>query len=323
MSTGTMRAAVLTAFGSPEMLKVIDVPHPTVSDGEVLVRVAATTVNGGELFTREGRTSLITGKKFPQRMGIDFTGEVAQVGTGIDTYAVGDRVWGVLPDDTLGAAAEYVAAPANAIAHAPESVSSTEAVSMLTGGLTALIALREKAELATGESLLVRGANGGVGSMIVQIGRHLGAQVTGITGPRTREFVTELGAEHVHDYARDGSLPDGRFDVIVDTVGRDLHRSRRLLARGGRMIAVALDFTHLFRSIGHVALSTVHGPRRTRFFRGKPSAANLRLLAELVDAGAVRPVVDTVRSLEDIADAHRALAAGGVRGKQVIAVSAR
>lgn len=317
----TMRAAVLTAFGSPDVLQIVDVPRPTNTDDEVLVRVAATTVNGGELFTREGRASLITGKKFPQRMGIDFTGEIVRVGANITGHSVGDRVWGLLADDKFGAAAEYVVVSPDVISQAPASVSLTEAASMLVGGVTALTALTEKAQLKPGERLLVRGANGGVGSMVVQIGRHLGAHVTAVASTRSREFVAGLGAQHVHDYAREGALPPGPFDVVVDTVGTDLHRSRRLVSRRGRMIAVALDFRHLLRSIRYVALSTVHGPRRIRFFRGTPSTGVLRHLAELVDAGAITPVVDTVHPLENIADAHRALEKGGVRGKHVIEVA--
>lgn len=318
----TMRAAVLTAFGSPDVLKIIDLARPTNADDEVLVRVFATTVNGGELFTREGRASLITGTKFPQRMGIDFTGVIVNVGANVTDHAVGDRVWGLLADDKFGAASEYVAVSPDVISLAPQSVSPAEAASVLVGGVTALLALTSKAQLKPDERLLVRGANGGVGSVAVQLGRHLGAHVTGIASTRNREFVSGLGAQHVHDYARDGALPSGPFDVVVDTVGADLHRSRRLLSRSGRMIAVALDFTHLVRSIWFVALSTVHGSRRIRFFRGKPSTEVLRHLAELVDAGAITPVVDTVHSLENIAQAHRALADGGVRGKHVIEVAA-
>jgi NADPH:quinone reductase-like Zn-dependent oxidoreductase len=162
----------------------------------------------------------------------------------------------------------------------------------------------------------VRGASGGVGSVAVQLGRAWGAHVTALANPRNHDFVRGLGADEVVDHAADPAGL-GRFDVVLDTYGGSPRAYRRLLAPGGRMVGIA------FRSAGdlaYLAASAVFGPRRVRFFSGNPGHELLADLTALVERGAVRPVVEAVHPLARIADAHRALEAGGVRGKHVVRV---
>ncbi|GFH80372.1 MULTISPECIES: NAD(P)-dependent alcohol dehydrogenase [Streptomyces diastaticus group] len=298
----TMRAALLDRYGPPEVLYEGRVPVPVPAPGEVLVKVHATSVNGGELAGRAGRVRLVTGGRFPQRTGIDFTGEVAEVTPGVRGPAVGDRVWGVL-GRTLGSAAEYLAVRPGRIARAPRTVSLTEAASLPAGGTTGLTALRAHAGPRPGERLLVRGAAGGVGSVAVQLGKA-------------------LGADEAYSYTECGPADLGPFDVIMDTAGTEHRAWRRRLAPGGRMVAISFDLDRKAASLGHLLASTVHGRARVRFFSGDPRHCLLTELAGLVDGGALRPVVDSVRPLAEIAAAHRALEAGGVRGKHVIRVAA-
>lgn len=164
------------------MLYEAKVPVPEGRPGEVLVRVHAISVNGGELAGRAGRVRLVTGRSFPQRTGIDFVGEVAEADPAAEGLKPGDRVWGV-PPRRMGSAAEYVAVRPRQIAFAPRGISMVEAAS-LPVGTTAITALRDKAALRPGERLLVRGASGGVGSVAVQIGKAMGAHVTGLAGSR-------------------------------------------------------------------------------------------------------------------------------------------
>ncbi|MFD4221739.1 NAD(P)-dependent alcohol dehydrogenase [Streptomyces griseus] len=314
-----MRAALYDSYGPPEVLYEGRVPVPVRKPGEVLVRVHAASVNGGELHGRAGRVRFVTGRRFPQRTGLDFAGEVAEVGTEVTGLRVGDRVWGIL-GRTFGSAAEYVSVRPRQIAYAPGNVTLTEAASLPAGGTTSLTALRDKAGLRAGERLLVRGASGGVGSVAVQLGKALGAHVTGLAGAKNADFVRELGADEVLDRRATALADLDRYDVIMDTVGTEHPVLRRRLAPGGRLVSIAFDIDHPVRSIGYLLGSAVHGRQRVRFFSGNPKHDLFAELTAYVERGDLRPVVDAVHPLADIATAHRALEAGGVRGKHVIQV---
>ncbi|TYB65488.1 NAD(P)-dependent alcohol dehydrogenase [Nonomuraea sp. PA05] len=334
-----MRAALFDRYGPPEVLYVGTVPRPVPAPGEVLVRVHAASVNGGELHGRAGRVRLVTGlaqRGWPKRIGLDFTGEVVALGpgaaspeeagaggredvvrgVGVAGPQVGDRVWGVL-GRTFGSLAEYIAVRPRHLSLAPKGLDLMEAAA-LPVGTTAITALRDKAALRPGERLLVRGGSGGVGVVAVQLGRALGAQVTALAGARNLDLVRDLGAHEAHDYATTTPADLGRFDVVMDTVGTEHRAYRRLLTPSGRMVAIAFDLTRAAASLGYIAASTVHGRRRVRAFSGNPSHRLFADLTRYVDSGELRPVVDRVFPLEGIAEAHRALEAGGVRGKVVV-----
>ncbi|MFI2360926.1 NAD(P)-dependent alcohol dehydrogenase [Streptomyces anulatus] len=314
-----MRAALYDRYGPPEVLYEGRVPVPVRQPGEVLVRVHAASVNGGELYGRAGKVRLVTGRRFPQRTGLDFVGEVAEVDPTVTGPRAGDRVWGLL-GRTFGSAAEYVSVRPRQIAYAPGNVTPTEAVSLLAGGTTSLTALRDKAGLRAGERLLVRGASGGVGSVAVQLGKALGAHVTGLASAKNLDFVRDLGADEALDHRATPLADLDRYDVIMDTVGTEHRALRQRLTAGGRLVSIAFDIDHPVRSVGYLLGSAVHGRRRVRFFSGNPKHDLLAELTAYVERGDLRPVVDTVRPLAEIAAAHRALEAGGVRGKQVIQV---
>ncbi|MBD3002980.1 MULTISPECIES: NAD(P)-dependent alcohol dehydrogenase [unclassified Streptomyces] len=315
-----MRAARYDRYGPPEVLYEGTLPKPVAGPGEVLVRVHATSVNGGELSGRAGKMKLVTGRKFPQGTGVDIAGEIAEVGSSVRHLAVGERVWGTMPHFRFGAAAEYVAVRPRQLSYAPEGIDLVRAAALPGVGTTAITALRDKIGLMGGERLLVRGAAGGVGSVAVQLGHALGAHVTALAGAKALDFVRELGADEAHDYRTTGPADLGPFDAVLDTVGTELGAYRGLLAPGGRMVAIAFDTDRPLSSLGAVLLSTVHGARRVRFFSGNPLHQLFADLAAYVENGAIRPVVDTVHPLSDIAKAHRAMEAGGVRGKHVIQV---
>jgi NADPH:quinone reductase-like Zn-dependent oxidoreductase len=312
-----MRAALYDSYGPPEVLYEGRVPVPVRKPGEVLVRVHAASVNGGELYGRAGRVRLVTGRRFPQRTGLDFAGEVAEVDASVTGLRVGGRVWGLL-GRTFGSAAEYVSVRPRQIAYVPGNVTLTEAASLLAGGTTSLTALRDKARLRAGERLLVRGASGGVGSVAVQLGKALGAHVTGLASAKNAGFVRELGADEVLDHRATPLADLERFDVVLDTVGTEHRALQQRLTAGGRLVSIAFDIDRPVRSIGYIMGSALQGRRRVRFFSGNPKHDLLAELAAYVERGDLRPVVDTVHPLAEIAVAHRALEAGGVRGKHVI-----
>lgn len=228
-------------------------------------------------------------------------------------------MWGI-SESPVGTTAEYFAVRRSRVSRAPANLPPLEAVTLLAGGTTAITALRDEAGLRSGERLLVRGAAGGVGSLAVQVGRLHGAHVTALARAPTLELVRGLGADEVLDHTRTDLSALGRFDVVLDTAGSRHRELRRLLTPTGRMVAITIDMQHRLAGLGCVAASVVHGPRRVRVFRGRPHTALLTELAGLAERGEVRPVVDGVFELERVADAHRALEAGGVRGEHVIEV---
>ncbi len=308
-----MRYVAYDRYGPPDVLYETTGPLPSVRPGDVLVRVRALSVNGGELYLRSGKLRPFSGNRFPKRVGLDLVGEVVQPGS--SRFAEGDLVWGVGRSTTT--AAEYVAVPAERLDHVPAGLDPVPAAA-LPVGTTAITALRDRADLAPGERLLVRGATGGVGYLAVQLGKAMGAHVTGLASAKNLDLVKELGADEAIDYRAPGAL--GRFDVVLDTVGTELADFRRLLTPHGRMVGISFDPDHLLRTAGYLLVNSLHRTRWTRFFSGNPKAPLLAELGRLVTAGALRPLVDRVFPLSDLAGAHRALENGGVRGKIVVEV---
>lgn len=316
----TMKAALQDRYGAPDVLKetIIECPVPTAN--EVLVRITAASVNGYDVLLRSGALKMMAGRSFPKQTGLDFVGTIAEAFAG-SPLQVGDAVWGVLPLHRLGGIAEYVAIAPKYLALRPTSLTDIEAAALPVVGATALSALQDVARLRPGERLLVRGASGGVGSMAVQIGKAMGAHVTGLASAPDRAFVHALGADDVIDHVGLDPSSLGQFDVILDTVGVDTRAYRRLLAKGGRMAAIVPDPRHPVLWMAYVAFSRVHGGRRVRYFNVAPDAAMLATLTRYVEDGAVKPIIAGVYSLACIADAHRAFETRGKRGKQVISLA--
>ncbi len=315
-----MRRVEYDHFGDPEVLHISEVAVPAAGQGQVLVEVLSAGVGGGETAIRAGKLRRVMRLRFPQGTGNEFAGRVI-AGEGVG-FRAGDLVWGLMPHGTFGAVAEQVVVPQDRLAPMPAGLDPVTAGSLPVSGTTAITALEEKAALRPGERLLVRGATGGVGSIAVQLGHHLGAHVTAMAGERNLEWVRELGADVALDYRTTRPEQLEPFDVILDLVGTDLPAYRRRLTRGGRMVALAIAPDAVVRSLA----ATVFGRilrRPILSFSNNPSAHTIARLTELVEAGAIRPVLDRAFPMEEIADVHRLLEKGGVRGKYVIDPSLR
>ncbi|KUL56062.1 NADPH:quinone reductase [Streptomyces violaceusniger] len=316
-----MRAVQVMSYGAADVLRINEVARPAPGAGEVLISVEASSVNGHDVIVRAGGLKMISGRRFPIGAGLDFAGVVAATGADVEGYRAGDRVWGMVHPrqrHITAGAAEYVVVPADRIAPAPEGISPVEAASLVVAGSTALIALRDSVRLTSGERVLVRGAAGGVGTAAVQLAHAMGGRVTALARARHTRLLGDLGADEVLDYGSTTSERIGPFDVIVDTVGSELNCYRSRLAKGGRMVTVGLSGS----ALAAIAASSVYGARRIRTFSANPETAVLRDMAGHVASGALRPVVDSVYPLAEIAAAHQAFERGGVLGKHVVAVTA-
>lgn len=316
-----MRAAQYDGYGGPAVLQVRSVPVPEVRPGHVLIRVAATSVNAADVTIRSGEIKVFSGRRFPRGTGFDFTGHVAAVGAGVSGLDIDASVWGFLNGIKQGpsaAAADYVLAPVSAVAAAPRSIDLVSAAALPGAAGAALIALDDHGRLHRGQRVLIRGASGGVGSAAVQLANAMGAHVVALARAEHHDALQELGAEATVDYRTVDLATLGRFDVILDTVGLQLRRWRRLLAPGGRYLNLALGKP---ADLAYLGASAAYGPRRIRVFQAPPDGATLSKLARWVDDGALRPVIAHTHPLSEIGLAHQAVADRGALGKQVVVIT--
>lgn len=325
----TMTAVVQQRYGPPEVLACARVAKPVPRDGDVLVRVHAASVHPGDYY-------VVTGVPYVLRLafglrrpgngvpGRDLAGRVEAVGTGVTGLRPGDAVFGWTATGSLAA---YVRAPAKHFVPKPERLTMEGAATLPTSGLTALQALRDVAKVQPGQSVLITGASGGVGTFAVQIAKAMGAEVTGVCSTRNVAMVRALGADHVIDYTEvDFTRAGRRYDVILDNVeAQPLAATRRALAPRGTLIPNSGKGGRWIGPLGRIVAAHV----RSRFTRQslRPFLSvekhdDLRALADLVDAGKLEPVVDCTYPLERAAEALAYVGDGHARGKVVVAVGA-
>ncbi|MFB8041492.1 NADP-dependent oxidoreductase [Streptomyces hydrogenans] len=308
-----MKAISYRRYGGPEVLEYGELPDPKVGPDEVLVRVRAAAVNPVDWKAQAGYLDGMIDAVFPVVPGWDVSGVVVRPGVSVTEWAEGDEVMGYVREDFLahGTFAEYVAAPVRTLARKPRNLSFEEAAALPLAGLTAYQALRTALSVRERETVLVLAAAGGVGSMAVQIARHLGCRVLGAVRESGRERVTALGGEPVlfdeQTFTREvRELAPQGVDAVLDTLGGPfLPHAAKLLAPGGRLASVA---------DGEVL--ALGG----RYFWVRPDAADLAALADLADEGILDVRVAKTFPLERAADAQRANAEGGLQGKVVVTV---
>jgi NADPH:quinone reductase-like Zn-dependent oxidoreductase len=310
-----MRAVEYDRYGGPEVLRVRQVARPAVRAGQVLVRVHGTTVSPTDAVLRGGGMKLVSGRRFPKRTGLDFAGEVAEVGAGITDLSAGQRVWGFLGDVSgrVGAAAEFIPVKPAALSPAPAGIDLVEAAALPSVGVTALCALRDSLRLRSGDRLLVVGGSGGVGSAAIQLATATGAKVTAVSSAANQGFCEDLGAAETFDYTAPQRI-GATFDAVLDCHGSALGTYRRLLRPGGRMMTTASS------GMGYAMRSAVTPGPRVRVMMARSRRADLAALAEHVERGALRPVVEGVHPPERISQLHAEVATGHARGKRVISM---
>ncbi len=319
-----MKAIAHSHYGPPSVLRVEERDSPSIGSGDVLVRVKAVSLNPLDWHFLRGepfpiRLALGLRKPGAQRLGVDFAGTVEKVGAGVTQFKPGDSVYGGRP----GALAEYLSVPERIVLSMPANLTFQQAAAVPVAALTALQGLRDKGRLQAGQSVLVNGASGGVGTFAIPIAKHLGAEVTGVCSGRNVELVRSLGADFVVDYSReDFTVGGGRYDVLLDCVGnRSLTDCRRVLKPTGTYVMVGGPggrwLGPLARSIRIVLWSPFVRQRLVTFITSA-RRDDLQFITGLIEAGKVAPVIDRCYPLEDVSDAFAYLEEGHARGKVVI-----
>jgi NADPH:quinone reductase-like Zn-dependent oxidoreductase len=323
-----MKAVVYTRYGPPDVLKLAEREQPAPADDEVLVKVHAASVNAADwrmLMARPFLARLYNGLLRPKRqvLGADVAGTVERVGKNVRRFTPGDAVFGDLMRHGWGGFAEYALAPENAFASKPAGLSFEEAAALPMAGVTALQGLRDAGGLRPGEKVLIHGASGGVGTFAVQLAKQLGAEVTGVCSTGKVDLVRSLGADHVIDYTREDFTEGGaRWDLILAANGdHAIGDYQRALRPGGRYVMAGGSSRQMFEALLLGRAIFLGSDRRMAALSVTVNPNDLSQLAELVEAGKVKPVIDRRYPLREVPEAVRYVAEGHARGKVIIDVA--
>ncbi|WP_214319569.1 NAD(P)-dependent alcohol dehydrogenase [Nonomuraea sediminis] len=328
-----MKAFVLRSYGSPEALDLTEIDKPVPREGEVLIRVRATSVQPYDWHLMRGEpyvARLMSGGPGLRRpkiaiLGADVAGQVEAVGGNVTRFRPGDEVFAM---SKQGGFAEYVCVPESELAPKPGNLSFEQAAAVPLAANTALIALRDQGRLRPGQGVLVNGASGGVGTFAVQIAKALGAEVTGVCGPRNVDLVRSIGADEVIDYTKQDFTRYGRrHDLLVDIAGsRPGSACRRALTSKGTHVIVGGPGSRWLQPVGRIsgklAMSLFVSQRvvMADVVRCTRNRQNLLALTELIEDGKVTPVIDRSYPFEEIPEAIRYQEEGHAAGKVVITI---
>jgi len=332
-----MKAILADQYGGPEVLQMDDVPVPKVGPNGVLVQVHASSVNPIDWKLRKGMLKAVRKFVFPVIWGSDFSGEVTEVGSAVSFFKPGDEVYG-FKDGSVGKTyrgtyAEFAVVPEKVAARKPAKLSHEEAAAIPLTAVTAWQALVTKGSLKPGSRVLIHAGAGGVGIFAIQIAKALGAYVAATASSRNQDFLRQLGADVPIDYEKE-RVEDkiSNCDLVVDGVGKSVWGSAlSVLKRGGKLITLVAPTPH--GSAGKLRFVAYTGSRlgwwmvrarlagkRLVLFMGEPRGGDLDEITKLVQGGKLRPVIERVLPLEQIAEGHRLSEAGHVKGKIVVKI---
>jgi NADPH:quinone reductase-like Zn-dependent oxidoreductase len=323
-----MKAWLCRRYGGPDVVELAEVPRPVPKDDEILIKIQATTVTSADWRIRSltiprgfgSIARLAFGFTRPRQpiLGTECAGTVEAISKSVTRFKPGDAVV-AFSGGKQGCHAQYRTMPESGpIAAKPETLSFEEAASLCFGGTTALHFLR-KAGIKPGDKVLVIGASGNVGTAIVQLAKHFGAEVTGVTSTANRDLVASLGATEVIDYTTtDYTASSETYDIIADTVGAStFDRCKPILRPNGRYLAIAGDLTALLAA----SFKPKADSKRILAGPAPESAEDVRQLAEWAASGVLRPVIDKVYEFSQMREAHAHVATGRKKGSVVVRVS--
>lgn len=318
-----MKAIVYTKFGSPEVLHLQEVEKPTPKDNEVLIKIVATTVakEDPDMRASPGANGFL--KPSHPILGQELAGEVEAIGREVTRFRPGDQVFGM---EFFGAYAQYKCMPENGVlVIKPANISYEDAASIPNGALTALPFLRDQARIRSGQTVLIYGASGSVGSAAVQLARYYGAEVTAVCSTVNLERVKSLGADQVIDYTRENFTENGKtYDIIFDTVGKKpFSTCKGSLVDGGIYLSTVPSPIILL----HAVWPANSGGKKVKFLAAglRPASEKVKdlvFLTRLIEAGEFTPIIDRCYPMEQIADAHRYVEQGHKKGNVVITIPA-
>jgi NADPH:quinone reductase-like Zn-dependent oxidoreductase len=321
-----MQAIVHSRYGPPDGLELRDIEKPAISDDAVLVRVHAAAVGKGDWLTVRGLPYIARmryGLPKPKHPvpGFDVAGHIEAVGPNVAQLQPGDEVFGWCD----GSFAEYASVPEGQLALKPGNLTFEQAAAVPISGFAALQALRDTGGVQPGQTVVIIGASGGVGSFAVQLAKAFGAEVTGVCSTNSVDLVRSIGADHVIDYTQQDFTRTGqRYDLILEMAGnRALADLRRALTPKGTLVLVGGSGGRWFMGTGRTLRAVVVSPfvgQRLRSFFSKPRGADLVVLKELIEAGKVTPVIDRTFPLSETPEAIRYVGERSTQGKTVITV---
>jgi len=320
-----MKAVIATKYGPPDVLQLQEVEKPIPKDNEVLIKIYATTVNATDPMGRAGKPFMarlvplsLTKPKNPI-LGGEFAGEIEAVGKSVTLYKEGDQVYGCRMES--GTHAEYVCMPEKKVlAIKPANMTYEEAAAIPGGALTALIFLRDKGNIQSGQKVLINGASGSVGTAAVQLAKYFGAEVTGVCSTTNLELVESLGADKVIDYTKEDFTKTGQtYDIIFDTVSKSsFPRCKGALKQKG-VYLVTIPWPIILLQM---LWTSMVGSKKAIFAATsfKFSTEDLSSIKELIEAGKIKSVIDKTYPLEQMAEAHRYVEKGHKKGNVVITI---
>jgi len=304
-----MKAATINDYGSA--IELAEVKKPSLTPDSVIIEVHAASLNPIDNILRAGYMKDLLPLTFPHVMGYDVSGVVVEVGQDVDNVAIGDAVIARPNQEDAGAIAEFARVKASELAIKPTSLSHTDAASIPLAGLTAWQALITRGNLEKGQKVLIHAGSGGVGTYAIQIAKHVGAYVATTTSSKNADLVKSLGADVVIDYKTQKFQEElSDYDLVFDMLGGDsVTESFKVLKKGGTQISIKGEDTD--------DLASKYGVRFEVFFMS-PDGGMLTELANLIDAGSIKPVIDSVFPLDQVAQAYDRLATGRAVGKIVV-----
>ena len=332
-----MKAFIIDRYGKTDAGRMADMPEPKLRDDDVLVQIHAASINALDTKIKSGEFKLILPYRLPLILGNDMAGTVVQVGARVHGFKLGDEVYARPDDDRIGTFAEFIAVKASSLALKPTNLGMVEAASLPLVALTAWQVLVETAKLKKGQKVFIQAGSGGVGTVAIQLAKHLGAFVATTTSTANVDWVKALGADVVIDYKQQDFATVLRdYDVVLNSLGNDeLNKSLRILKPGGHLISISGPPTPAFAiarglawPLRQVLRLLSFGIRRKARKSGvdytfvfmRADGAQLREITALVESGAIRPVVDKIFPLQDTPKALAYVDGGRAKGKVVVQV---
>ena len=318
-----MKAIVFTKYGSPDFLELKEVEKPTPKENEVLIKVHASSINDwdwgllrGKPFANRVMFGLLKPKKI---LGCDIAGRVEAIGKNVKQFQPGDNVFGDISGGNWGGFAEYACARENEIALKPVSMSFEEAAAIPQAGALALQSVYDKAQIQSGQKVLINGAGGGAGTFAVQIAKSLGAEVTGVDSTRKLNMMRSIGADHVIDYTQEDFTKNGQcYDLIIDNAAHhSIFDYKRALSPKGIYVMLGGSTARIFQIMFLGPLISMTGSKKLGILMLKPNK-DLAFMKELFETGKVKPVIDRRYPLSEVAEALRYFGEGHTKGKVVI-----